>query len=289
VTADKAALILSNSTLTVNGTVNAGPNHIRMGGSASRATIAGSGTIRLREQGNLLSVDGNKKKLTLDGVTLVGIPDNNEPLVRVGRGGEFILKSGAITGNTHVGNEWAEGGGVKVNEGGTFTMEGGEISGNSAKGGTDGSSGGGVSVRKGTFTMSGGTITGNSAISGGAGVFVEDAGSTFTMQGGTISANTATGGIDGSSGGGVRLGSGSTFIMEGGTIYGKAASLPAGTAASLANSARYSASLEVHKATAKWGTGGTYKGGASPTGGGDIVNFNPNNDGGTDDTLIATK
>jgi hypothetical protein len=76
--------------------------------------------------------------------------------------------------------------------------------------------------------------------------------------------------------------------MEGGTIYGKASSLPAGTDASLANSAQNYASLEVYNATAKWGTGGTYtKGGVPQTGGGGIVHSDPNDGGGTDDTLIA--
>jgi hypothetical protein len=68
--------------------------------------------------------------------------------------------------------------------------------------------------------------------------------------------------------------------MEGGTIYGNVDSLPAGTDASLANSARQGVSLHVEDGTAKWGTGGMYtKSGASQPGGSDI--------GTTDDTLIA--
>ena len=71
--------------------------------------------------------------------------------------------------------------------------------------------------------------------------------------------------------------------MEGGMVYGNAASLPAGTNASLANSANDHVSLHIdsREFTAKWGTGGTYtKGGASQTAGSSI--------GITDDTLIAT-
>jgi hypothetical protein len=58
------------------------------------------------------------------GVTLVGVADNDAPLINVGNGGEFVMKSGAITGNIRVGDGWVFGGGVEVN-GGTFTMEGG--------------------------------------------------------------------------------------------------------------------------------------------------------------------
>jgi hypothetical protein len=371
--------------LTVNGTVNATGHgdhgkgwvegSLRMGDG--EAVIAGTGTINLTSKGRLLNIgsDKGKRKLTLDGVTLVGLPDNDSSLVGIGENGELILKSGAITGNTYNSNDLAGGGGVDVWHG-TFTMEGGAISGNSANGkdGEDGR-GGGVDIGgKAVFTMTGGEISGNTAqgrnalgggvngdgeasftLSGGAisgntltasrnagGGGVNLNHGSFTMTGGTITANTASGDNEGM-GGGVRLGMSSTFtltggtitgnsakgkavsgngggirvengsvftmkggaisgntagdgrgggvivqmgdsptvfIMEGGTIYGKADNLPAGTDASLANSARQGASLLVSRSTAKWGTGGAYtKGGASQTGGSDI--------GDTDDTLIA--
>jgi hypothetical protein len=311
----KETLQLGNgATLTVNGTVNAKAEGITIdSAAASPATINGVGTIQLQSKGRLLLIVGNKK-LILDGVTLLGLPDNDKSVVEMGDGGEFVLKSGAITGNTRVG-EWVRGSGVEVREGGLFTMEGGGISGNSASGeasqgggvfvrdggstfimsggtisgnsaiaATEGGFGGGVEVSDGaTFTMSGGTISGNSATgkigSLGGGVYVEGS-ATFTMQGGAISANTAKGGTNENSGGGVRVENGSAFIMEGGTIYGKAGSLPAGTNASLANSAESGVSLSVDKSTAKWGMGGTYTaGGKSQSGGGDV--------GSTDDTLIA--
>jgi hypothetical protein len=124
VTENGAALGLGDTTLTVNGTVNAGSNHIRL--EDSQALINGSGTIYLKSKGSLLSVSGNhnvaERKLTLDGVTLVGLKDNNEPLVGIGNGGEFILKSGAITGNTA-----KNGGGVKVGGNAEFTKAGGTI------------------------------------------------------------------------------------------------------------------------------------------------------------------
>jgi hypothetical protein len=375
----KETLQLGNgAALTVNGVVNAKAEGINIdSAAASPATINGSGTIQLKSKGLLLGI-WEGKKLTLDGVTLVGLKDNDKPVVEIGNGGEFVLKSGAITGNTRVNNEGTFGGGVMV--GGLFTMEGGEISGNSARGGkgghgggvavgegtfamqggaitgnsargeTDGAGGGGVIVERGTFTMSGGAISGNSTtgktwsngggvkladstftMSGGAitdntvtsdnwaagggvniedgstvtmsdgeisgnvitggnqslggGLFVCDEGSNFTMQGGTISGNSANG--KDSVGGGVNVDS-CTFTMEGGTIYGKAESLPAGTDASLANSAGGGASLYVYKAAAKWGTGGTYtKGSVSQTGGGEIVPMADSDDGPTDDTLIA--
>ncbi|MDR3249056.1 MAG: hypothetical protein LBT39_09765, partial [Treponema sp.] len=225
VTADGAALTLRDSTLTVNGKVNAGPQYIRLDDTASLATINGSGTIHLTGQGNLLRARSGKK-LTLDGVTLAGLNNNSAPLVTIENGGEFVLKSGAITGNTRVSNEWAVGGGVYVGEGGLLTMEGGTISGNTASGANAG--GGGVWVNGGTFVMIDGTISGNTVTSGGSslggGVYVWDEGF-FTMQDGTISGNTATSsGTDGSSsGGGVGMDGGSEFIMEGGTISGNTA------------------------------------------------------------------
>jgi hypothetical protein len=77
--------------------------------------------------------------------------------------------------------------------------------------------------------------------------------------------------------------------MEGGTIYGKAESLPAGTDASLANSASHNVTLRKWQAAVKWGMGGVYtKGGVPQTGGSDIVPLSPGSDvGSTDDTLIA--
>jgi hypothetical protein len=185
VTADGAQLGLGNFdphadniTVTVNGTIIAGSNAVCFEDNASAATINGSGTIRLQSKGSLLTVKGNKnvanRKLTLDGVTLVGIADNNNALVQVGGGGEFILKSGAITGNTTT----SGGGGVNVN-GGTFIMEGGAISGNTAN------YGGGVGTEQSTFTLKGGTISGNTAqVKMGGGVYAGN--TTFTMEGGTI-------------------------------------------------------------------------------------------------------
>ena len=133
VTADGAALRLRDgAVLTVNGTVNArGHGDHREGGLGmgdGAAVIAGTGTIYLKSKGRLLNIGGDqgKRQLTLDGVTLVGLADNDSPLVGVGENAGFILKSGAITGNT-----CQNGGGVEVNRG-TFTMEGGAISGNTA-------------------------------------------------------------------------------------------------------------------------------------------------------------
>jgi hypothetical protein len=95
VTEDDAAIGLHDVTLTVYGTVIAGPNHIRLEDTASWAIINGSGTIRLKGKGNLLYVSGNneaERTLTLDGVTLAGVNNNSEPLVGIGAGGEFPQK-----------------------------------------------------------------------------------------------------------------------------------------------------------------------------------------------------
>jgi hypothetical protein len=304
VTAASAELLLGSVTLTVNGTVNAGANKIRLentGGARTvetlviDATINGTGIVNLTSKGSLHIVgDGGDvtKKLTLDGATLVGLPDNNAPLITVNNGGEFDMKSGKITGNT---NTRGSGGGVVVS--GTFTMDGGEISGNTSKSNNNQAGGGGVSVgNNGNFTMTDGTISGNTtyasnntfgggvhvyggvftmkggAISGnttataatatigshGGGVHVSDYG-TFTMEGGIISGNAATV-ANNRPGGGVFVNSGAAFIMKGGVIYGKSdnSTFPAGANPSLANSAGNGASLVVvvsNSATAKYGTG----------------------------------
>jgi hypothetical protein len=235
--------IMANVILTVNGTVIAGPDYIRLEDNAIAATINGSGTIRLKGKGSLLSVEGNSnvdhRTLTLDGVTLAGLPDNTDSLVvvrsgGVGKTGTFVMKSGKITGNTTndgggvrvenggtftmedgtiSGNTANQGGGVSVADGGTFTMKGGEISGNTAN-----EEGGGVKVADNcTFTMKGGAISNNRADFRGGGVLVQWDGNMFTMEDGAISGNTAN------EGGGVSVADGGTFTMEGGEIFGNTA------------------------------------------------------------------
>jgi hypothetical protein len=254
-----------NAVLTVNGTVNTRGYDDGVGGSFrfnGTATINGSGTIYLKSKGELLYI-GKDKKLTLDGVTLAGLEDNNNSLVFVDESGELVMKSGAITGNTRIASkEWAAGGGVLVGEKGRFTMEGGAISGNTVKG--KWSRGGGVHV-EGAFTMNGGTISGNIVTDShprGGGVHVESDQNgevaTFILAGGEISGNMVINVNDGSdagdggngggvyvhnalftmkggaisgnsvtapngSGGGVRVDERSTFIMEGGAISGNSA------------------------------------------------------------------
>jgi hypothetical protein len=250
-TTDGASLTLrEGATLTVDGTVEAsghgdqGKGWVEGGLRIGDGTtiINGSGTIRLRSKGHLLNIWGDngtrRRHLTLDGVTLVGIADNTHPLVQVGGGGELVLKSGAITGNTRdtsPGASATSGGGVQVDNGSAFTMTGGEISGNSAFHGS------GVNVyEKSTFTMEGGTISGNTAgnatvsvwagstftmksgaITGneGRGVFVNGTTSTFIMDEGDISGNGCGQGADGGQGVAVNQG---TFTMKGGAIYGNA-------------------------------------------------------------------
>lgn len=320
-TGDHARIMLNDATLTVNGTVitNTSRLHFEEDGrewdwegssilledGATWATINGSGTIRLEGKGNLLLIEGTKnvanRKLTLDGVTLVGIDDNDSSLVEVrgnignGYTGEFIMKSGKITGNTLIDGE---GSGIGVRDGGIFIMEGGTITDNTTR--DEGyARGGGVALDGvgSTFTMKGGTISGNTAISidqngAGAGVFVRNK-TTFTMEGGIISGNTSISaeGNNGGGGDGVRVQGDGVFTLKGGTIYGKADKLPSGTDISLANRGE---ALDVDNqnegtATVTWGTGGTYtKGGIEQIDGSNIVPHEQGQNYGTDETLIAT-
>jgi hypothetical protein len=256
-TADSATLTIgNNAVLTVNGTVNALGHDVegslRVNGMA---TINGIGTVYLKSKGELFYI-GKDKKLTLDGVTLVGLEDNNDSLVLVDEGGELVMKGGAITANTRIGEDWSGGGGVQVAKSGIFTMQGGTISDNTVKGKWN--YGGGVYV-EGAFTMNGGQISGNGANGGdiegsgnGGGVYIGDAeGATFILAGGEISGNKITGKAGGggagvyineaiftmkdgvisgnsntatySDGGGVSVSENSTFIMEGGAIWGNSA------------------------------------------------------------------
>lgn len=132
-------------------------------------TIDGGGrTIRLRSQGQILNV-GPGLTLTLQNITLAGVPNNSYALVNV-EGGELVLGSGAkITGNDNVriaiyNNR---GGGVHV-ESGRLTIPdgGGEILSNGAI------YGGGVYLNNGAvLAMNGGRISNNNASNNGGGVY----------------------------------------------------------------------------------------------------------------------
>jgi hypothetical protein len=235
-TAEGAVLELRDgAVLTVNGTVNAKAEGIKIDSAAANpAAINGNGTIYLKSKGRLLNIGGDKG-LTLDGVTLVGLPDNDKSVVDTRNGGVFVLKGGVITGNsrTDPGSSGGAGmgGGVRVEGSGTFTMEDGMITGNSAI-----RRGGGV-LNGGTFTMKGGVIFGNSADIGGGVSNVDDS-NVFIMEGGRIQGNTDSDG----------------FTKNTATTRG--------------------ASMQAWP-MAKWPTGGTYtKGGVSQTGGSDIVTGN---------------
>jgi hypothetical protein len=205
----------------------------------------------------------------------------------------FTMKGGTISGNIPYPG-LSGGGGVDVTRSSVFTMEGGTISGNTRE--KDGL--GAVCVWEGsTFIMKSGAITGNNA----RGVFTNSA--TFIMEGGEISGNkgsgatihtrskaTMSGGaIYGNTsqdeGGGVFILADSFFTMTGGRIQGNTDSdgFTKNTARQGKNSG---AALWLVMSTAKWGTGGAYtRGGASQTGGSDIVPVG--DEVGTNDTLIA--
>jgi len=189
---------IHNATLTVNGTVNAPSNKIYVDDRGDKntpvwITLNGNGTINLKSKGQLIHTNENRN-LILDGVTLVGIADNDSPLVGVYNSSEFVMKSGAIMGNTFTGTDWPNGGGVQVSEGSTFTMTGGTITGNSV-----------VNVN---------STPGKSA--NGGGVYV-GGGSAFTMEGGGISGNTARVGrnLNIDSGGTAKWGTGGAYTKGG--------------------------------------------------------------------------
>jgi hypothetical protein len=180
---------------------------------------AGMRTLSLGSVGSIFHVDETSSvdaKLILGrNLTLLGIPGNDAPVVRVNNSGELVMEDGSvITGNTYT---VGAGGGVQVGTNCRFIMNGGVISGN------EGDHAGGVSVANGTFIMNGGTISGNVATNTGGGVYTV-AGGTFTMNGGPIGGTTLAEKNTASGGGGVSLyGTGGTFTMNGGTISGNEA------------------------------------------------------------------
>jgi hypothetical protein len=303
----------NNTTLTVNGTVNAKATAgsasfgiVIMPGPAVSATINGSGIIHLKTQGVLLAIMAGQTLILEGTVTLDGLatgttyPGTSTPYPS-GIGGDAMdnvshvvfvaggldMRGGTITGNynTVSSQTGTHGGGVEVNkyQGGdgsgvaNFTMSGGAITGNGSA-----RAGGGVNVCKGgTFIMEGSAeISLNSAGVEGGGVAVHNDG-IFTMKGGAkVSGNTAA------YGGGVEVHSNesavSTFTLEGGTVYGS------GAGADTANTATTSgASLYVSSGcTAIWGSGSTgISGGTGGPAGGNIISGGT---GGTNDTLTAT-
>ena len=216
-TADGGLYLRDNVTLTVNGTVNAPNGKIGYDGDAGARmiTINGNGTIYLTGKRSLFNID-NGRKLTLDGVTLVGVPDNDESLVTVNNGGELVLVSGAITGNTSISEEYADAGGVRVARG-TFTMSGGAIYGNTAQGSVRNFGGGGVKLNEGaTFTMSGGRIQGGTASDGYAANTLNQSNQSAAIE---VSQSTARWGTGGTyTRGGVNQSGGSNIASTNDTL-----------------------------------------------------------------------
>lgn len=175
----------------------------------------GSDTIIVNNQLRLVdckgdSTDGEYGKITHK-------TGENGRGVKVNEGGSLYMYSGAISGNTVVGNDTtsAAGGGVWFN--GKFYMYGGEISGNAVeKGNKESATGGGVFVDGGTFEMTGGEISKNTAESNGGGVYTRIF-TTFNMKGGTIGGESESDANTAPKGGGAYVYR-SYFNMSGGTI-----------------------------------------------------------------------
>jgi len=163
-------------------------------------------------------------ELVLEDIVLVGISNNNAPLVTADGGNLVLNNGGKVTGNTSVGitdTSLAIAGGVTIKNNAYFTMNGGEISGNATS--QYGDRGvGGLCVHKSTFIMNGGKIsnnTGSSTYSGWICGGIISAYSVLTMYDGEISDNTGTyTQFNGIKVGGVIIVGGSVFTMYGGKI-----------------------------------------------------------------------
>jgi len=182
-------------------------------------TVTGIGagrTIQLTGTGSMFTLNAQSpgSSLTLNNITLSGVSNNTTALVWLNNNTVTLTVNAGtrITGNTVVGGNNDNAGGVSAQGGGSIVMNSGVISGNTAVGNA---SGGGVRVAGGaTFVMHNGEISDNTAtgLSAGGGVRVVGTGSVFTMHAGVISDNTAT------RGGGVIVDTAGTFVMNSGLI-----------------------------------------------------------------------
>jgi hypothetical protein len=143
----------------------------------------GSGeSLALGSNGRLISMGA--QTLILRDLSLKGKSGNNGVLVYVG--GNFIMRSGTISGNA-VSGGYA--GGVFIEGSVTFIMEDGEISGNTV----NGQNAGGVGVSYGAFYMQGGVIRDNHTSAHGGGVHIFSGTGVFIKTGGTVYGNDAGG------------------------------------------------------------------------------------------------
>jgi hypothetical protein len=160
-------------------------------------------------------------ELTLaDGLTLIGVADNDKALCRAVFDGTIILRDGVLikdntnnAGGDPDGEAYHGGGGIEARDGGKLFMYGGEITGNQARRG----GGAGIfgRIKKAAFVMEGGRIHDNAATLSagwGGGVHVNFINDTFTMNGGAIDFNKTA-----RNGGGVSLCCGS-FTINGGAV-----------------------------------------------------------------------
>jgi len=243
------------------------------------ATIDGRNhAIALIGQGSLLSIGANQT-VTMRGLTLRGVTDNDASLVCIG-GGTFSMTGGTVSSNT----TFASGGGVYVGGNGKFNMTGGSVTDNTAR-----QNGGGVFVESGgSFTMSGSAMISNNGTTyaNGGGVYVE--GGEFAMSGDAeVSGNKVGFSGNGGTGGGVYV-NGGTFTMSGSAkVSGNRASSPAekghgGGVYVYEGTFTIKDSAEVSNNTANGNGGGVYviDGGAFAMSGGKVSGNEADNGGG---------
>gem|GEM_PF-5986139 len=235
--ADSVLAISTSVPVTIrNLTISKGKNGITVGATVTETNsevTLGEGCLVTDNIGasGVYLVSG---KLTLDGAIISNnISEDSGGGVRV-TGGEFIMTSGSISGNTDTStNDMGERGGGGVSLYGSrasFVMEGGTISANNAA-----CYGAGVSLlSEAKFNMTGGSIGGETEEAGnivtndrncytyGGGVYIASEAS-FVMEGGLISYNSTSNQSNSTGGGAVCAYSG-TFEMKGGKLENNSAS-----------------------------------------------------------------
>ena len=191
--------------ITVDGNVSIPGTYDNSFGNRSGITVIiyaiNNGKLSLNGQGSILRIGGNQI-LNIQGPDMVGMDNNDAPVLFIGDNGNATMAEGSIRGNgliDIIGSR--NGAGVFIGSSGNFTMQGSAV-------------------------IYGNTATGSGAVAGG-GVYVN--GGNFTMkENSTVHSNTVASSIRQSSGGGVFISTGNFIMQDNSSVYGNTAELGGG-------------------------------------------------------------
>ncbi|GHT13608.1 hypothetical protein AGMMS4956_10030 [Bacteroidia bacterium] len=196
--------------------------------NANVTVINSNGTSQRR----LAVAEGATADITLSGVTIEGLTNNQSPLLLNSGADVTLFLADDTTSTLKAGYGSA---GIQAPDGTRLTIEGTTGILYATGGGAAAGIGGGTTASGGTITINGGTVTATGTAQGaGIGGGVTASGGTITISGGTV---TAQGGGEGAGiGGGGNGGSGGTITISGGTVTATGTSYGAGIGGGAAGS-----------------------------------------------------